>query len=122
MQATDLATAGFIQENFQVLLAHLQALRTDAPAAAPLTPRLLSIEQVMEECGVSRSTVQRWMKAGKPGRHGGTVTLQAYYFSPAEPRIPWPALAAFGQGLAFDLSTLAPAGAAPAPTHLRKAS
>ncbi|UOQ64420.1 helix-turn-helix transcriptional regulator [Hymenobacter volaticus] len=60
-------------------------------------PRLLSIEDAMSECDVSRATVQRWMKIGKVGRHGGTITLQAFFFSPDKPRIPWPALAAYGQ-------------------------
>jgi hypothetical protein len=114
MQASDLATAGFIHDNFQVILQHLQALQQGRPAAGSDMPRLLSIEQVMEELEVSRSTVQRWLKKGKPGRHGGTIVLQAYWFTTAEPRIPWPALAAFGQGLGFDLATLNQ-GAAPEP-------
>lgn len=117
MQATDLATAGFIQEHFQLLLQHVQALQQGLAGTATV-PRLLSIEDVMQELNVSRSTVQRWMRVGKEGRRGGLVKLQAYYFSPAEPRIPWPALAAFGQGLDFNLASLnlgtAPDAAPPA--------
>lgn len=114
MQASDLATAGFIHENFQVILQHLQALQQGRPATGTDVPRLLSIEQVMEELEVSRSTVQRWLKVGKTGRHGSTILLQAYWFTSSEPRIPWPALAAFGQGLGFDLATLNQGAAPPA--------
>ncbi|RSK44686.1 helix-turn-helix domain-containing protein [Hymenobacter perfusus] len=105
MTRDDLATAGFISEHFQAILSQLQVVQQALPAAGGL-PRLLSIEQVMEHCGVSRATVQRWLHKGKPGRHGGTIRLQAYWFSAAQPSIPWPALAAFGQGLDFDLARL----------------
>jgi hypothetical protein len=108
MQASDLLTVGRFHEFCTTVLSHLQAVREAVPAAGAsgAPPRLLTIEQVMEECHVSRSTVQRWIKQGKPGRAGTTITLQAYWFTPSEPRVPWPALAAFGQGLAFDLATL----------------
>jgi hypothetical protein len=107
MQASDLLTVGSFHEFCQTVLSHLQAVREAVPTAgAGSPPRLLTIEQVMEECHVSRSTVQRWIKQGKPGRAGAIITLQAYWFTPTEPRIPWPALAAFGQGLGFDLASL----------------
>ncbi|WBO86270.1 helix-turn-helix transcriptional regulator [Hymenobacter yonginensis] len=106
MQALDLATAGFISEHFQSILTQLQAMEQALPLAGADVPRLLSIEQVMAHCGVSRATVQRWLHKGKTGRRGTLITLQAYWFSPTQPSIPWPALAAFGQGLDFDLSTL----------------
>lgn len=127
MQATDLATVGYLHTCFETVLAHLQAVRSALPATGVDVPRLLSIEQVMEELDVSRSTVQRWLKVGKKGRDGKLILLQAYWFTPSEPRIPWPALAAFGQGLGFDLSTLnqgaaAPAQAAPPALRPSKAS
>ncbi|MCA8830562.1 helix-turn-helix domain-containing protein [Hymenobacter pini] len=105
MQATDLATAGFISEHFQAMLAQLQAMQQALPAVAGL-PQLLSKEQVAEHCHVSLDTVQRWLHKGKRGRDGSTITLQAYYFSSNQPSIPWAALAAYGQGLDFDLDTL----------------
>ena len=108
MTRDDLPTVGYLNDCFQAILARLDQAGGGAAAATGAPPRLLSIDQVAEECGVHRVTVQRWIKQGKPGRHGGTVKLQAYYFSTTEPCIPWPALAAFGQGLAFDLTTLDP--------------
>jgi hypothetical protein len=107
MTPEQIVTVGHLDASLeQLLLKLLQAggLLNAGTAGAP--PRLLSIEDVMRECDVSRATVQRWMKTGKTGRHGGTITLQHYLFSPDKPRIPWPALAAYGQGLAFDLDTL----------------
>ncbi|MBO3270779.1 helix-turn-helix domain-containing protein [Hymenobacter defluvii] len=106
MTRDELATVGYINDCFQAVLARLDQPGAGAASPAGGPPQLLSIEQVAQECGVHRATVQRWIKQGKPGRHGDTVKLRAYYFSSAEPRIPWPALAAFGQGLDFDLTTL----------------
>ncbi|MCA8830494.1 helix-turn-helix transcriptional regulator [Hymenobacter pini] len=119
MHLTDIASTGFIAEHFQALLARLEQLQQALPTGGTPLPRLLSIEQVMEHCGVSRATVQRWLHKGKAGRQGATITLQAYWFSPTQPSIPWPALAAFGQGLDFDLSSLNLGAAAPAPAPAR---
>lgn len=106
MQASDILTVGVFHDFCKTMIGHLQAVRDAVPTVGNDLPRLLSIEQVMEECKVSRSTVWRWMKTGKPGCNGGTITLQHYCFSENEKRIPWPALAAFGQGLDFDLASL----------------
>ncbi|WP_400194082.1 helix-turn-helix domain-containing protein [Hymenobacter sp. B81] len=106
MTAADLVTVGILDQYFQAIKGLVETLGAATPAAGTQVPRLLSIEQVMAELDVSRSTVQRWINNGKRGRDGSTITLQVYHFSPSEPRIPWPALAAFGQGLPFDLATM----------------
>ncbi|WP_022824889.1 helix-turn-helix transcriptional regulator [Hymenobacter norwichensis] len=85
-----------------MILQHLQALQQGRPAAGSDMPRLLSIEQVIEELEVSRSTVQRWLKKGKPGRHGTTIVLQAYWFTTAKPRIP---IAEIGLNLVSEISS-----------------
>lgn len=122
MQPTDLATVAYLHQCFETVIAHLTAVRQALPATGTDVPRLLTIEQVMAELKVSRSVVQRWLHQGKKGRAGGIITLQAYRFADKEPRIPWPALAAFGQGLAFDLATLNNGAAAdpPAPADAAK--
>lgn len=119
MTRDDLPTVGYLEDRFRDILSRL----TEPGTALSVVPRLLSIEDVMAECGVSRPTVSRWMHEGKPGRHGGTIRLQYYQFSADKPRIPWPALAAFGQGLPFDLASLDRGVAAPDDkTPLRRAS
>lgn len=106
MLAQELVTVGHLDATLEQLAQRLIAALATGAGVSIGPPRLLSIEDVMQECGVSRPTVWRWMEKGKPGRHGGTITLQYYKFSVDKPRIPWPALAAFGQGLAFDLDSL----------------
>lgn len=105
MTAADFATAGFINDWFLAIQARLDQLAN--PQARPGgVAEMLSVEEVMERLNCSRSTVQRWYKVGKEGRTGANIKLQVLWFSPSEPRIPVPALLAFGQGLPFDLGTL----------------
>ena len=99
---------GYLDECFRTILGHIEALKRPAAlaadAAAPVV--LLTIEQVMERLEVSRSAVQRWVKVGKKGRSKATIKLAVLTFGEAEPRIPWPALLAFGRGEAYDLAQL----------------
>jgi transcriptional regulator with XRE-family HTH domain len=109
MKASDLATVGYLHDCFQTVIAHLEVLRQAVPAVAAGPPPqavLLTIEQVMERTGVSRSAVQRWIKNGKKGRGKQLIKLAVLTFGDAEPRIPWPALLAFGRGEAYDLAQL----------------
>lgn len=120
MKASDIATVGYLHDCFQTVLAHLDVLR-QAATAVPVAQQqavLLTIEQVMERCEVSRSAVQRWIKNGKKGRGKHVIKLAVLTFGDAEPRIPWPALLAFGRGEPYDLAQLPapppPLGALPA--------
>lgn len=109
MKASDIATVGYLHECFQTVIAHLEVLKQAVPAAAAAEQQqavLLTIEQVMERTGVSRSAVQRWINDGKKGRKKEPLKLAVLRFGTAEPRIPWPALLAFGRGEPYDLSQL----------------
>lgn len=111
MKRDDLPTVGYLDDCFRTLLAHVEALKHPAPAAdAAAPPVLLTIEQVMERLDVSRSAVQRWVKQGKQAKVGSKrqcIKLAVLTFGAAEPRIPWPALLAFGRGEPYDLAQLA---------------
>lgn len=108
MRRDDLPTVGYLDECFRTILGHIETLKRPAApapeASAPVV--LLTIEQVMERLEVSRSAVQRWVKVGKRGRGKAIIKLAVLTFGEAEPRIPWPALLAFGRGEAYDLSQL----------------
>ncbi|MBF9239490.1 hypothetical protein I2I05_19005 [Hymenobacter sp. BT683] len=125
MRRDDLPTVGYLDECFRTILGHIEAIKRPAPAPeASAAVVLLTIEQVMEHLSVSRSAVQRWTKVGKRGRNKQLIKLAVLTFGEAEPRIPWPALLAFGRGEAYDLAQLpapqlpaalpVPAGALPA--------
>ena len=107
MKSSDVLTVGVFQQLLAQLVQPQQAVR------------LLTLQQVCEELQVDRTTVSRWINKGKKGRFQNNIKLQVYHFGDAEPRIPWPALAAFGQGLAFDLDTLS--GLVPANPAMRAA-
>ncbi|MBO2007579.1 hypothetical protein [Hymenobacter negativus] len=107
MKRDDLPTVGYLDDCFRSILSHIEAIQR--PAASDAAPTvLLTIEQVMAHCLVSRSAVQRWIKNGKKGRGKHLIKLGVLTFGDAEPRIPWPALLAFGRGEAYDLTQLAP--------------
>jgi len=109
MKRDDLPTVGYLDECFRIILGHIEAIKRPAPAEEAATAVLLTIEQVMERLEVSRSTVQRWIKTGKEIRVGSKrqmLRLPALWFTTTEPRIPWPALLAFGRGEPYDLAQL----------------
>ena len=117
MKSDDLATVGYLDNCFRITLAHIAAIAKGPATIESVAAELLTIEDVMERLRVSRSTVQRWVKSGKAIRIGSKrqqLKLPALWFSPTEPRIPWPALLAFGRGESYDLSQLP---APPAPTN-----
>jgi hypothetical protein len=107
MRRDDLPTVGYLDECFRTILGHIEALKRPAATAGPEGPAvLLSIEQVMERLEVSRSAVQRWIKNGKRGRVKQMIKLPVLTFGEGQPRIPWPALLAFGRGETYDLTKL----------------
>lgn len=87
-----------------------QLLRAALPAIAAADD-FYSLAQAAEVAGVSTKTVRHWIAVGKPNQQGRIVKLFALEFSPGYPRIPRSALVAYGQGLGFDVATLAPPGA-----------
>jgi hypothetical protein len=119
MTASDLATAGFIDQYMRAILARLDQL-TPTPKPAEAEVVLYSIQKLAQVLDVHPETVRLWLTKGKRGRDGQPVKLQAYKFT-SEPRIPWPALLAYERGEAFDLASLPapvllpPAELAPAP-------
>jgi hypothetical protein len=119
MTASDLPTAGFIDQYMRAILARLDQL-TPAPKPAETEVVLYSIQKLAQVLEVHPETVRTWLNKGKRGRGGQLIKLQAYKFT-SEPRIPWPALLAYERGEDFDLSTLPaplltpPAELAPAP-------
>ena len=109
MKRDDLPTVGYLDDCFRAILGHLTALKNDVVKQNDNIAELLTIEDVMARLHVSRSTVQRWVKIGKVIKVGNKrqqLKLPALWFTPSEPRIPWPALLAFGCGEYYDLSKL----------------
>jgi hypothetical protein len=119
MNASDLATAGFIDQYLRAILTRLDQL-TPAPKPAEAEVVLYSIQKLAQVLDVHPETVRLWLTKGKRGREGSLIKLQAYKFT-SEPRIPWPALLAYERGEPFDLASLPapvllpPAELAPAP-------
>jgi hypothetical protein len=119
MTASDLATAGFIDQYMRAILARLDQL-VPAPQAAEAEVVLYSIQKLAQVLDVHPETVRLWLTKGKRGRDNQLIKLQAYKFT-SEPRIPWPALLAYERGEDFDLASLPapvllpPAELAPAP-------
>ena len=109
MKRDDLPTVGYLDECFRIMLAHIAAISKGPATTESVAAELLTIEDVMERLRVSRSTVQRWVKLGKAIKVGSKrqqLKLPTLWFTPSEPRIPWPALLAFGRGESYDLSQL----------------
>ena len=109
MKRDDLPTVGYLDECFRIMLAHIAAIPKSPAATESVAAELLTIEDVMERLRVSRSTVQRWVKLGKAIKVGSKrqqLKLPTLWFTPSEPRIPWPALLAFGRGESYDLGQL----------------
>lgn len=109
MKRDDLATVGYFHDCFQIMIARIDAIPKGPVINESVAAELLTIEDVMERLRVSRSTVQRWVKLGKVIKVGSKrqqLKLPALWFTPSEPRIPWPALLAFGRGESYDLSLL----------------
>lgn len=109
MKRDDLPTVGYLDDCFRAVIGHLAALKTTSGVAEVAAAELLTIEDVMDRLRVSRSTVQRWVKIGKAIKVGSKrhqLKLPALWFTPSEPRIPWPALLAFGRGEHYDLGIL----------------
>ena len=119
MNASDFATAGFIDEWMRALLSRLER---PAPSAAPAAEAvvLYSVSKLAQVLDVHVETVRAWLNKGKRGRQGQVVKLQAFRFT-SEPRIPWPALLAYHRGEDFDLDTL-PAPLLLPPAELAPAS
>ena len=119
MKRDDLPTVGYLDECFRIMLAHIAAISKGPATMDSVAAELLTIEDVMERLRVSRSTVQRWVKTGKVIKVGSKrqqLKLPTLWFTPSEPRIPWPALLAFGRGESYDLGQL-PAPPLPKSTH-----
>jgi excisionase family DNA binding protein len=109
MKRDDLPTVGYLDECFRIMLAHIAAISKGPVTIDTVGAELLTIEDVMERLRVSRSTVQRWVKTGKIIKVGSKrqqLKLPTLWFTPSEPRIPWPALLAFGRGESYDLGQL----------------
>ena len=109
MKRDDLPTIGYLDDCFRIMLAHIAAIGKGPATVESVTAELLTIEDIMERLRVSRSTVQRWVKIGKVIKVGSKrqqLKLPALWFTPSEPRIPWPALLAFGRGESYDLGQL----------------
>ena len=109
MKRDDLPTVGYLDECFRIMLAHIAAIPKGPASTESVAAELLTIEDVMERLSVSRSTVQRWVKLGKVIKVGSKrqqLKLPTLWFTPTEPRIPWPALLAFGRGEFYDLGQL----------------
>ena len=109
MKRDDLPTVGYLDECFRIMLAHIAAISKGPATIEIVGAELLTIEDVMERLRVSRSTVQRWVKTGKVIKIGSKrqqLKLPTLWFTPSEPRIPWPALLAFGRGESYDLGQL----------------
>lgn len=109
MKRDELLTVGNLHEYCRVILARIDAISKGPATAESVAAELLTIEDVMERLRVSRSTVQRWVKTGKAIKIGSKrqqLKLPTLWFTPSEPRIPWPALLAFGRGESYDLSQL----------------
>lgn len=109
MKPDELATVGQLHEYFRIMLSHIAAIPKGPATIETVGAELLTIEDVMERLRVSRSTVQRWVKIGKVIKVGSKrqqLKLPTLWFTPSEPRIPWPALLAFGRGESYDLSQL----------------
>ena len=111
MKRDDLPTVGYLDDCFRTILGHIAALKGASGVPEVAAAELLTIEDVMERLRVSRSTVQRWVKTGKAIKVGSKrqqLKLPALWFTASEPRIPWPALLAFGRGECYDLTQLPP--------------
>lgn len=109
MKRDDLPTIGYLDDCFRIMLAHIAAIAKGPATVESVTAELLTIEDIMERLQVSRSTVQRWVKTGKVIKVGSKrqqLKLPTLWFTPSEPRIPWPALLAFGRGESYDLGQL----------------
>ena len=109
MKRDDLPTIGYLDDCFRIMLAHIAAIAKGPATVESVNAELLTIEDIMERLRVSRSTVQRWVKIGKVIKVGSKrqqLKLPALWFTPSEPRIPWPALLAFGRGESYDLGQL----------------
>lgn len=109
MTRNEIGTVGYFNDCFRIVLARIDALPKGPATTESVAAELLTIEDVMERLRVSRSTVQRWVKLGKAIRVGSKrqqLKLPTLWFTPSEPRIPWPALLAFGRGESYDLSQL----------------
>jgi excisionase family DNA binding protein len=123
MKRDELLTLGDLDNYFRVILARIDAIPKGLATVESGAAELLTIEDVMERLRVSRSTVQRWVKTGKLIKVGSKrqqLKLPTLWFTPSEPRIPWPALLAFGRGESYDLGQL-PAPPAPNYTqHLKQ--
>lgn len=104
MTASDLATAGFIDQYMRAILARLEQL-VPAPKAAEAEVVLYSIQKLAQVLDVHPETVRLWLTKGKRTREGKLIKLQAYKFT-SEPRIPWPAALAYERGEDFDLASL----------------
>ena len=103
MTATDLATAGFIDERFRYIIAQLAQV-VPAPAPAPAEVVLYSYKKLAQVLDVTVETVSAWVNKGKRV-DGRVVKLQVFRFT-SEPRVPWPALLAYERGEHFDLASL----------------
>lgn len=103
MQASDLATAGLLDEYMRAVIARLDHLAPPAPGPAEVV--LYSVQKLAQVLDVHVETVRLWLNKGKRGRSGQLIKLQAFRFT-SEPRIPWPALLAYERGEDFDLASL----------------
>jgi hypothetical protein len=118
MTAADLATAGFIDERFQYLLALVRQL---VPTSAPASDQnvFYSVQKLAAVLDVHPDTVRSMISTGKKVR-GRLVKLQPCRPT-SEVRISWLAYLAYDRGEDFDLATLPaplytpPAELAPAP-------
>ncbi len=103
MQASDLATAGLLDEYMRALLSRLDHLAPPPPGPAEVV--LYSVAKLAQVLDVHVETVRLWLNKGKRGRSGQPIKLRAFRFT-SEPRIPWPALLAYERGEDFDLASL----------------
>jgi hypothetical protein len=118
MTAAELATAGFIDERFQYIIALVRQL---VPTPVPASDQhvLYSVQKLAAVLDVHPDTVRSMISSGKKVK-GRVVKLQAYRPT-SEARIPWLAFLAYERGEDIDLATLPapiltpPAELAPAP-------
>jgi hypothetical protein len=105
MSPHDIAT----KADLTALSEHLEKLLQAAIPAIAAQDAFYNVEQAAEVAGVSAKTVRKWIAEGKYDQKGHLIKLFTLEFSPGYPRIPRSALVAFGQGIGFDVSQLAPA-------------